>query len=1267
MMKKLKKFMYMIMTVVVTMSIMPAIPTKAATYDSTKTYSEKVQCQYMTWFVEKTGYMNSEVDVYEADSRIGNAITSIGSSISGAPESQYIDKTIYDTTNGFLVQWLYNKGKLTINGNEKRPISYYLNGVQMSTGSDGTDWEKYLSNKVEYTGHNYKVEFDVTDTGVVYYVDSITNGEQTTFNAYEHKDSYTSDKLINSFYEEMDVYSDNFLQWLLDNSYITGMTKGSVFVDGKLLEIGGEGKDSLAWNLYVNLVPKTQIGNTDVYWQIDKYHSFKMTGNGDPKLNVTSEANLPWYEYLGSIEYYSISDTVKPKNMDFWFTKSKIATVDKIPSTVESMNFTFAECYNLKSVIDLSGVQQYMNSTFARCYNLQSVQKFPNYVATCQNTFNGCTALTTFCGVPSYVVDATGMYYNCTAMQVPENSDIKLSKKLKKAEALFYNCKELCGNITINSDLESYSCMFYNVGDKLTLNYGGDCTKEKAIDIANTGNVTLGTGSYTLTLVTDSKINKASQKYKYDVEDGYVIWDKIEELGLEAKDKGYSLVGYVYPSSIEKIDTDTTVSSDITITITAEKDIYTIIYNLNDGKIETENPATYTVDTETFKLNNPTKDGYLFTGWTGSNGEEPQTDVEVQKGTTGNLVFTANWEKIEKPSITKEPESIVVSPNEDVEFTVEATGTRLTYQWYIANNGIENGTAINGANDKTYKIEADKVTSELDSKYFYCEVSGYTNDKIVSKRAKLSVAVEPTAPTFSANISSNSWANKAIEIELVGSEINGNTENVGYKYSLDGGVTWENYIKPFKWDTDTVASTIIARAYNKMYPSSVSSDTRFIVKYDSTSPTINSVKVSGKEVTIEAFDATSGVESYGITTSSTDTPTWSKDNKLVVGDYGVYYAKVRDYAGNVETYEVSVDDLTRPDSEIYVPYSVKKLSDVDLSEFGYWVWEDEDVELEVGKTIEATAKYTGEDADKYENTSVKVKVTREECKHINTKEVAGKEATCVDDGYTTSIICKDCEKVIVSSTVIKKTGHNWDTGVITKEATAGSDGIKTYTCQNCRETKEESIKYSGTTNPGNNVIADKITVGQKISYKGGQYKVIKENNKLALTFVKALNKKAKTVTVYGSVKVKGKSLNVTSISDNAFKGCTKLNKAVIGKNIKVIGKNAFKNCVSLKTVTLKGKSITEIKDYAFYGCKKLTSVTITEKVSKIGKGAFQKCDKIGKLTIKSSKLTSKKVGKNAFKINSKKLNVRVPKNKLKTYKSLLKTKGISKKAVVKKI
>ena len=73
---------------------------------------------------------------------------------------------------------------------------------------------------------------------------------------------------------------------------------------------------------------------------------------------------------------------------------------------------------------------------------------------------------------------------------------------------------------------------------------------------------------------------------------------------------------------------------------------YTITYNLNEGTVATANPTTYTYETATITLNNPTKTTYYFNGWTGSNGNTPNRSVTIAKYSHGNKSYTANWTQV---------------------------------------------------------------------------------------------------------------------------------------------------------------------------------------------------------------------------------------------------------------------------------------------------------------------------------------------------------------------------------------------------------------------------------------------------------------------------------------------------------------------------------------------------------------------------------------------------------------------------------------------
>ena len=69
---------------------------------------------------------------------------------------------------------------------------------------------------------------------------------------------------------------------------------------------------------------------------------------------------------------------------------------------------------------------------------------------------------------------------------------------------------------------------------------------------------------------------------------------------------------------------------------------YTITYDLDGGSAT--NPTIYNEDTRTFTLSYPTKMGYTFTGWTGSNGQTPELNVTIEQGSTGNRTYVAHWQ-----------------------------------------------------------------------------------------------------------------------------------------------------------------------------------------------------------------------------------------------------------------------------------------------------------------------------------------------------------------------------------------------------------------------------------------------------------------------------------------------------------------------------------------------------------------------------------------------------------------------------------------------
>ena len=74
---------------------------------------------------------------------------------------------------------------------------------------------------------------------------------------------------------------------------------------------------------------------------------------------------------------------------------------------------------------------------------------------------------------------------------------------------------------------------------------------------------------------------------------------------------------------------------------------YTIKYNLNGGTFAKNEyiPQKYAAITTPIQYGEISvlRESYVFIGWTGSNGNTPQKNIEIPKGTTGDLQYNANW------------------------------------------------------------------------------------------------------------------------------------------------------------------------------------------------------------------------------------------------------------------------------------------------------------------------------------------------------------------------------------------------------------------------------------------------------------------------------------------------------------------------------------------------------------------------------------------------------------------------------------------------
>ena len=62
-------------------------------------------------------------------------------------------------------------------------------------------------------------------------------------------------------------------------------------------------------------------------------------------------------------------------------------------------------------------------------------------------------------------------------------------------------------------------------------------------------------------------------------------------------------------------------------------------------------------------------------------------------------------------------------------------------------------------------------------------------------------------------------------------------------------------------------------------------------------------------------------------------------------------------------------------------------------------------------------------------------------------------ATCTETGLTEGKHCSVCGEVLVAQTTIAAKGHSWGTGSVTTPPTCSAEGVRTFTCATCGDTK----------------------------------------------------------------------------------------------------------------------------------------------------------------------------------------------------------------------
>ena len=180
----------------------------------------------------------------------------------------------------------------------------------------------------------------------------------------------------------------------------------------------------------------------------------------------------------------------------------------------------------------------------------------------------------------------------------------------------------------------------WQTGNTLSQNEYGDYyvfVKDKAGNISTYKKVTLGI--FEIYYKLDGGTNDGGNPSTYTINDRVIFKDPSK--------RGYDFIGWYtdsgFTNEIKSIEKGSTENK--TLYAKWEPITYYIMYNFYGGQPAAyDYPKTYTIETPSFTLENPTYDGKIFMGWSDWNNAQRKTTYTIPKGSIGDLVISANWD-----------------------------------------------------------------------------------------------------------------------------------------------------------------------------------------------------------------------------------------------------------------------------------------------------------------------------------------------------------------------------------------------------------------------------------------------------------------------------------------------------------------------------------------------------------------------------------------------------------------------------------------------